>query len=293
MKNEFTLQRHNIKCPIYRPPANEIYRSKHKVKTLGTQELSVYEVDGAKAKLYCQNLCLLAKAFLDHKTLYYDVDHFLFYILTRNDDVGSHIVGYFSKEKHCTQKNNVSCIMILPHYQSFGYGRFLIEFSYLLSKKENSLGTPEKPLSELGRISYLNYWKCSIIEVIRHNETTTIRKIIEATNMTKDDVLFTLCECNMIKEDKSGKHTFTIQYKKADLAAVDRPRLSVKPEDLRWTQYVSRYAKKFVQEPDDTQDSDLFIDEVLEVGSPGSDSTEIGLASPSIPFSKSSCVDGY
>ena len=44
-----------------------------------------------------QNLCLLAKLFLDHKTLYYDVDAFLFYILTEVNDSGHHIVGYFSK----------------------------------------------------------------------------------------------------------------------------------------------------------------------------------------------------
>lgn len=282
VKSEYTLQRHNSKCPIFRPPANEIYRSKHKVKKLGTQELSVYEVDGAKAKLYCQNLCLLAKAFLDHKTLYYDVDHFLFYILTKNDDVGSRILGYFSKEKHCTQKNNVSCIMILPQYQSFGFGRFLIEFSYLLSKKENSLGTPEKPLSELGKISYLNYWKYSIIDVIRKTNTTTLRHIIQETSMTKEDIMTTLYEFNMIKPDK---HRSIIQYKKSDLNVLNKPRLTVRPEDLRWTQYVSIYAKKLNQD----QDGDLFIDEVMDVESVCSDATEID-SSP-MPFSKNSC--GY
>lgn len=30
---------------------------------------------------YCQSLCLLSKLFLDHKTLYFDVDTFIFYIL--------------------------------------------------------------------------------------------------------------------------------------------------------------------------------------------------------------------
>ena len=51
------------------------------------------QVDGKKEKLYCQNLCYLAKLFLDHKTLYYDVDLFLFYVLCENDERGSHIVG--------------------------------------------------------------------------------------------------------------------------------------------------------------------------------------------------------
>ena len=55
--------------------------------------LTLPQVDGKKEKLYCQNLCYLAKLFLDHKTLYYDVDLFLFYVLCENDERGSHVVG--------------------------------------------------------------------------------------------------------------------------------------------------------------------------------------------------------
>lgn len=55
------------------------------------------QVDGKKNKVYGQNLCYLAKLFLDHKTLYYDVDLFLFYILCECDERGCHMVGYFSK----------------------------------------------------------------------------------------------------------------------------------------------------------------------------------------------------
>ena len=42
----------------------------------------MFEVDGGEDKVYCQNLCLLAKVFLDHKTLYFDVQPFMFYIMT-------------------------------------------------------------------------------------------------------------------------------------------------------------------------------------------------------------------
>jgi hypothetical protein len=38
--------------------------------------------------VYCQSLCLLSKLFLDHKTLYYDVDPFLFYVLCEVDEDG-------------------------------------------------------------------------------------------------------------------------------------------------------------------------------------------------------------
>ena len=40
------------------------------------------------AQIYCQCLCLMAKLFLDHKTLYYDVVDFLFYVLCEVDDDG-------------------------------------------------------------------------------------------------------------------------------------------------------------------------------------------------------------
>ena len=77
-------------------------------------------------KQYCQSLCLLAKFFLDHKTLYFDVEPFLFYVMTTADSSGCHIVGYFSKEKNSLLNYNVSCILTLPPYQRQGYGRLLI-----------------------------------------------------------------------------------------------------------------------------------------------------------------------
>lgn len=80
------------------------------------------------AQIYCQNLCLLAKMFLDHKTLYYDVEPFLFYVMTEVDELGARFVGYFSKEKRSID-NNVSCIMTLPVRQRKGWGQLLIDFS--------------------------------------------------------------------------------------------------------------------------------------------------------------------
>jgi hypothetical protein len=122
MRSEFTLSRHILKCPLVHPPGDEIYRD---------QEISVFEVDGRKNKIYCQNLCLLAKTFLDHKTLYYDVEPFLFYVMTLKEESGYEFIGYFSKEKRSISNNNVSCILTLPVYQRKGYGSFLIDFSNL------------------------------------------------------------------------------------------------------------------------------------------------------------------
>lgn len=54
-------------------------------------------MDGDVHKIYCQNLCLLAKLFLDHKTLFFDVTPFMFYVMCQVDQQGAHIIGYFSK----------------------------------------------------------------------------------------------------------------------------------------------------------------------------------------------------
>lgn len=138
MRKAKTLKKHKRECPLRRPPGKEIYRE---------DDISVFEVDGKQHRVYCQNLCLLAKLFLDHKTLYYDVEPFLFYIITRVDNHGSHIVGYFSKEKQSAEGYNLACILALPQYQQNGYGKFIISLSYELSKREGKEGSPEKPLS--------------------------------------------------------------------------------------------------------------------------------------------------
>lgn len=84
------LDRHSKKCLHHHPPGEEIYRDVE-------NKLSMFEVDGKKNKIYGENLAYLAKLFLDHKTLWRDMEPFIFYVLCENDEEGSHIVGYFSK----------------------------------------------------------------------------------------------------------------------------------------------------------------------------------------------------
>merc|ERR1711953_221263 len=241
MKSKPILKRHCAKCNWRHPPGTEIYRK---------DNLSVYEVDGNVNKIYCQNLCLLVKLFLDHKTLYYDVEPFLFYVLTRNDAKGSHLVGYFSKEKHCSQKYNVSCIMTMPHYQRKGYGRLLIDFSYLLSKAERQPGTPEKPLSDLGRVSYHSYWKSVILEYINNHrdkhKQLTIQAIQSETSMHPHDIALTFMLLGFIRKNPENKFVLAIDWSKLDghMAKVNsaleaQTRVNLDPEALRWSPVIS------------------------------------------------------
>ncbi|KAJ8922803.1 hypothetical protein NQ315_007838, partial [Exocentrus adspersus] len=234
-KSRKCLERHLAKCNLQHPPGNEIYRK---------ENISFFEIDGRKNKVYAQNLCLLAKLFLDHKTLYYDTDPFLFYVMTVFDNRGFHIVGYFSKEKESTEDYNVACILTMPPYQRKGYGKLLIEFSYELSKFEGKTGSPEKPLSDLGLLSYRSYWAQTILEIllsikpVGENEKPqiTINEICELTSIKKDDVISTLQNLNLINYYK-GQYIITLSKEiiQGQQKAMESRTIRIDPKCLHWT----------------------------------------------------------
>jgi len=183
-------------------------------------------------------LCLLSKLFLDHKTLYFDVDPFLFYVLCEVDEYGAHIVGYFSKEKVSPDGYNLACILTLPPYQQRGFGKFLMSFSYLLSKAEGKVGSPEKPLSDLGKVSYRSYWSYVLLREIYDagDEPLTIKALSEKTCITPEDIVSTLTSLDIVRYWK-GQHVVCVSR-----AAVSRflsnnksARHFAKAECLRWT----------------------------------------------------------
>lgn len=190
--NKRAFERHRSKCTLVHPPGNEIYRD---------DNISFFEVDGRRQRTWCRNLCLLSKLFLDHKTLYYDVDPFLFYCMCTRDETGCHLTGYFSKEKDCAEGYNLACILTLPQYQRRGFGRLLIQFSYELSKREGKLGSPEKPLSDLGLLSYRQYWREVLVELLvdPNREAISEFDLATLTSMTEKDVHETLLVLNMLR----------------------------------------------------------------------------------------------
>ncbi|KAI1343082.1 hypothetical protein F5Y15DRAFT_412748 [Xylariaceae sp. FL0016] len=241
MNSDYVAWRHKLKCPAKHPPGDEIYRH---------GSISFFEVDGRKNPVYCQNLCLLAKLFLGSKTLYYDVEPFLFYVLCEYDEFGYHFVGYFSKEKRVSSQNNVSCILTLPIHQRKGYGHLLIDFSYLLTRVEEKTGSPEKPLSDMGLVSYRNYWRlviCRYLSEIMPEDKSqkkglSIHQISDDTGMTPDDVISALEALRfLVRDPVTHVYAFRVDlpYCRKEVGKWEAKNyVRLVPHILVWTPYV-------------------------------------------------------
>lgn len=185
--SELALARHKRKCRHVFPPGQLLY--------LDMDNVAIFLVEGQRRKAYCQSLCMLAKMFLNHKTLYYDVEPFLFYLVGEVRDKQFIMQGYFSKEIEAGA-NNLSCIVVLPPYRKLGLGSFMIDFSYHLTRTTSSppyVAGPEQPLSEDGERAYLAYWKDSIARYVlckRHlpSAKETLAVISEATGISEESL---------------------------------------------------------------------------------------------------------
>lgn len=220
--------RHLRKVRMQHPPGNEIYRH---------NGVSMFEVDGDEATNYCRNLCVLAKMFLDHKSVDCCINEFLFYVMCECDERGAHIVGYFSKEKAPTRKYNLSCILAIPAYQRRGYGKFLVSFSYELSKIEKKVGTPETPLSDMGQVTYNSHWARTLCNILKEaTGPLSIKELSDMTMFTETDITDTLKRLNLIRYIK-GQPVLCAPIEKLDehLKQCGSPGLPVEPKKIVWS----------------------------------------------------------
>ena len=200
------------------PPGKAIYsRDLH----------SIYEVDGEEHQvepqrseslklaltvafqLFAQNLSLFAKLFLDNKSIFFDVTSFNYYLLVHTPDgTSSHhpqVVGFYSKEKMSWDNNNLACILVFPPWQRKGLGKILMGVSYELSRRENRIGGPEKPLSELGRKGYMRFWEARIARKIlemKAKRTLSVGEIAELCWVLPEDVVATLKDMGLLTASK-------------------------------------------------------------------------------------------
>ena len=138
----------------------------------------------------------------------------------------------------------------MPPYQRKGYGKLLIAFSYELSKLEGQTGSPEKPLSDLGKLSYRSYWSWVLLEILRDfRGTLSIKDLSSMTSITQADIINTLQSLNLVKYWK-GQHVICVTPKLVEehlkSSEYKRPSLTVDTGCLRWAPAPPQPPKKKV-----------------------------------------------
>lgn len=195
------------------PPASIVYQD---------AGCRVLEVDGKQHLLFVQNLCLLSKLFLDTKTVFFDLGHFIFYCLQTFHDGQWAFAGYFSKEKKSVDNNNLACILVLPPFRGQQLGQLLIELSYQITKRDQTTGGPEQPLSPQGFHSYQSFWRRCLIQTLlgrtphsrrylqqQDQRVFSLSRLSELTGIRAEDVLFTLNDLGLLHL-WSGNHLVCI-----------------------------------------------------------------------------------
>ena len=218
---------HSERCDVRCPPGDEIYRD---------ETLSMFEFDAKQQKVYTENLCYLAKLFLDHKNIWHEIEAFYFYVLCERRPDGYYMVGYFSKEKE-SQDFNLSCIMVLPAWQKCGYGKFLIDFSYQLSLIEHKVGSPEKPLSFFGHRAYVSYWTNRILNLMLKNQESTlsIEQIANRTGITTADIHYVLTEFKILRQHNNKYYLYSEpEFLRKILEVKGRRFREVQVQNIHW-----------------------------------------------------------
>ncbi|RFU77770.1 acyl- n-acyltransferase [Trichoderma arundinaceum] len=191
-------------------------------------EWSLWEVDGEQDVLFCQNLSLFAKLFLDNKSVFFDVTGFNYFLLVYTPPtvaassgvvappVTPQITGFFSKEKMSWDNNNLACILMFPPWQRKGLGALLMGASYEISRREGIMGGPEKPISDLGKKGYQRFWAGEIarwllgLDVSRaglENSQETLVDVedcSQATWITPEDCLGVLRDMGIVEDAGVG-----------------------------------------------------------------------------------------
>lgn len=108
---------------------------------------------------------------------------------------------------------NLACILTFPQYQKSGYGKFIISLSYELTKREQKTGSPEKPLSDLGKVSYRSYWTHVLMNILDQYDVKSdisLNDISTQTGIKTEDLISTLQSLDMIKVWK-GQHVIYVK----------------------------------------------------------------------------------
>ena len=124
------------------------------------------------------------------------------------------------------------------------------------------IGSPEKPLSDLGKLSYRSYWSWVLLECLRGYrqapaslQQLSVRELSSLTSITQSDIISTLQSLNMVKYWK-GQHVICVTPKTVEehlkSSQFEKPKILVDPGRIKWTEH--RKIPPYCEEDDEEEE---------------------------------------
>jgi hypothetical protein len=116
-----------------------------------------------------------------------------------------------------------------------------------LSKKEQKVGSPEKPLSDLGAVSYRSYWAAEVLNVLSEFQgpSLSIMDISKITSIVSEDVINALNYLGLLKYISNNYALIVPTEVIEELIKrhpIKEPRVDA--EKLHWAPLVGQYMGK-------------------------------------------------
>lgn len=144
----------------------------------------------------------------------------------------------------------------------------------MLSKEEGQPGTPEKPLSDLGKVSYHAYWKSVMLEYLHTHRTEKLKltDVSKETGMYCQDIALALQLLGFIKyvpgEDCTNRAVIAVDWGKVDKhmerVAKSKTRIPIDNECLRWTPLVPAAVNPF-REPKSDEEKEVGAEPTADI----------------------------
>lgn len=114
--------------------------------------------------------------------------------------------------------NNLACIVVFPPWKQRGLGQILIAASYVLGRRENRFGGPERPLSADGRKSYVKYWTGAVAREVllggHGKKVLSVKDLAEKTWIMPEDVVVALKEMDVFEKRKTASGNIVVSKSK-------------------------------------------------------------------------------
>ena len=90
---------------------------------------------------------------------------------------------------HAEHRHPYRATPLRPRSLTLWLLQLALRTAYELSKKEKKVGTPERPLSDLGLLSYRSYWTHVILKLLRDHKSVSIQELSDMTAIQTEDII--------------------------------------------------------------------------------------------------------